>query len=328
MATSPVPPPPDRDAAIATRGLSKRYGPVAALADLSLTVPRGTIYGFLGPNGAGKTTTIRLLMGFIKPSTGSARINGRDAWRDGVAARRDLGFLVGAEALYPEMSGQALLDHAADLSLQPPALRPRLLDALELGRADLGRRLGTYSRGMRQKLALTAALQHDPSLLILDEPTEGLDPLVQRAFEEVVRELHGRGRTVFMSSHDLAEVERLCDRVAVVRGGRLIAEETIAGLKRGWRRSARVVFAGPPPVAELADLPGVEVVAHRGEQAELAVDGGVEPLLRFLAGRPVVDLLLPPPSLDDIFLGFYDQTGASANHLSAGAAAPAAGSRR
>jgi ABC-2 type transport system ATP-binding protein len=284
---------------------------VAALADLSLTVPRGGIDGFLGPNGAGKTTTIRLLMGFIRPSAGVALVNGHDAWRAGVAARRDLGYLVGAEALYPEMTGRALLDHAAGLSGRAPALRPLLLEALELGERDLGRRLRTYSKGMRQKLALTAAAQHDPALLILDEPTDGLDPLIQRAFEEVLRGLRDRGRTIFMSSHDLAEVERTCERVAVVRGGRLIAEETVAGLKRRQRRTARVVFAGQAPAAELGRLPGVAVLGRdqEGRRVELAIGAEIGPLLRFLGEREVVDLLLPPPSLDDVFLGFYDQTG-------------------
>jgi len=316
------------DAAIVTRGLSKRYGAVSALADLSLTVPRGLIYGFLGPNGAGKTTTIRLLMGFIRPSAGSAVVNRHDVWREGVAARRDLGYLVGAEALYPEMSGRALLDHAAGLSGRAPALRPLLLDALELSQADLGRRLGTYSKGMRQKLALTAAFQHDPALLILDEPTDGLDPLIQRGFEEVLRGLRDRGRTIFMSSHDLAEVERTCARVAVVRGGRLIAEETISGLQRRHRRTARVVFAETAPVDELRRLPGIDLlgVASEGREVALAVGGEIGSLLRFLAAREVVDLLLPPPSLDDIFLGFYDQTGHGGRNgrEPAGPAAPVA----
>ncbi|CAA9557477.1 MAG: Efflux ABC transporter, ATP-binding protein [uncultured Thermomicrobiales bacterium] len=292
------------DAAIVTSGLSKRYGEVEALSRLDLAVPRGAIYGFLGPNGAGKTTTIRLLMGFVKPSAGWATVLGHDAWRDGVAARRELGFLVAPDALYTDMTGLAQLDYAASLSGRPPLLRGALLDALELSEAALGRRLGTYSKGMRQKLALTAAIQHDPALLILDEPTDGLDPLIQRAFEQVLRERRDLGRTVFMSSHDLAEVERTCERVAVVRGGRLIAEETIVGLKRRQRRSAEVVFRGAVPEG-LGRVPRVATVGHRGDRVELSIDGDVAPLLRFLAGEDVVDLLLPPPRLEDIFMGFY-----------------------
>ena len=304
---------PDRpaaDAAIVTAGLTKRYGRVEALVDLDLTVPRGAIYGFLGPNGAGKTTTIRLLMGFVRPSAGSARVLGHDVWRAGVAARRDLGYLVGADALYPDMSGRAQLDYAVALAGRPPTLRRRLLEALELGEDALERRLGTYSKGMRQKLALTAAIQHDPALLILDEPTDGLDPLIQRAFEELLRELRDRGRTVFMSSHDLAEVERTCERVAVVRGGRLIAEETIAGLKRLHRRTAEVLFAGSVPDG-LARVSHVAVVACHGRRVELAVDGDVNPLLRFLATQEVADLLLAPPRLEDTFMAFYGHAGSN-----------------
>lgn len=294
------------DAAICATRLTKRYGPVEALSDLSLSVPEGSIYGFLGPNGAGKTTTIRLLMGFVRPTAGAAHLFGHDAWRDGVAARRDLGYLVDAEALYPDMTGVALLDFAAHLSGRPPALRRTLLDALELSDDATGRRLGTYSKGMRQKLALTAAIQHDPALLILDEPTDGLDPLIQRAFEELLRERHHQGRTIFMSSHDLAEVERLCERVAVVRDGRLVAEETIAGLKRLHRRTAEVRFLGAVPDG-LDRVPFVTVVARDDRRAELALEGDVNPLLRFLAGYEVDLLTIVPPRLEDIFMGFYGQ---------------------
>src|SRR5215204_4791259 len=182
--------------AISVRNLSKRYGTVYALADASITVPRGKVYGFLGPNGAGKTTTIRLLMGFIKPTSGSAQLFGHDCWNDGLNARRDLGFLVTADALYSDMSGVAQLDYAAKLSRRSAVLRDQLLDALELSRDVLQRKLGSYSKAMR----------HDPGLLILDEPTDGLDPLIQRNFEQLLLGLRDQGRTIFMSSHDLAEV--------------------------------------------------------------------------------------------------------------------------
>jgi ABC-2 type transport system ATP-binding protein len=300
------------DAAIWTRGLTKRFGAVSALEDLRLTVPRGTIYGFLGPNGAGKTTTIRLLMGFVKPTAGSAFVFGHETWRDGVAARRDLGYLVPPDALYPEMSGEAQLDFAARLSGRAPVLRNELLDVLDLGRDALKRRLGSYSKGMRQKLALVAALQHDPPLLVLDEPTEGLDPLVQRAFEEMLRSLRDRGRTVFMSSHDLPEVERTCEVVAVVRSGRLVVEETVAGLKRLQRRRAEVTFLDGVP-EELDRLPGVTIAEQRGRRLTLLLDGDVNPLLGFLAGHRVEDLVLAPPDLDDIFMGFYGQDGRTPN---------------
>lgn len=310
----------DRDSpAIATFGLGKRYGAIAAVSDLTLTAPRGSIYGFLGPNGAGKTTTIRMLLGFARPSAGHALLLGHDCWRDGVAARRNLGYLVAGDALYPDMTGSALLDFAADLSGRPPSLRGHVLDALEFGQAALARRLGTYSKGMRQKLALTAAIQADPDLLILDEPSDGLDPLVQRAFEEVLRGLNHRGRTVFMSSHDLGEVERLCEMVAVVRGGRLIVEERIDDLKRRHRRSASIRFrhATPP---DLERVPGVVHVTRDGNRAHLAIEGDIAPLLRELATHDVADLLLPPPRLDDIFMGFYETADDATERSAAGAA--------
>ena len=289
---------------IATTNLSKRYGRVTALAALSLQVPPGVIYGFLGPNGAGKTTAIRLLLGFIRPSAGSARLFGHDSWQDGVQARGDLGYLVGAESLYLDLTGSDQLDYAATLTGRAPRLRPQLLDALELSQAALGRRLGAYSKGMRQKLALIAALQHDPDLLILDEPTDGLDPLIQHAFEQVLLERRDAGRTIFMSSHDLAEVERICARVAVVRGGELILEGAIADLTRHHRRQAVIRFAGEPP--SFAAVPQVTVVHRDGAQVTVAIEGDIAALVKFLATTELIDLLLPPPRLEDIFLDLYD----------------------
>ncbi len=299
---------PSETSAIATANLTKRYGSVTALDGIDLVVPRGLTYGFLGPNGAGKTTTIRLLMGFIRPTAGSARLWGHDCWRDGVKARDNLGFLVPADALYPDMSGLSQLDYMATLSGQPPQLRSRLLDALELSAAALGRRINTYSKGMKQKLALTAALQTNPALLVLDEPTDGLDPLIQRGFEDVLSELRSNGTTIFMSSHDLAEVERTCQRVAIIREGRIVAEETIGELKGRHRRTAEVTFTAEPP-SGLDRIPGVSALGREGSCVSLAIDGSIVPLLRFLGGRDdVIDLLLPQPRLEDIFLGYYDMS--------------------
>jgi ABC-2 type transport system ATP-binding protein len=213
---------------------------------------------------------------------------------------------VPADALYPDMTGHALLDYMAALSGKPPVLRARLLDALELGQDALNRRLHTYSKGMKQKLALTAAMQTNPRLLVLDEPTDGLDPLIQRSFEEVLRNLRDQGVTVFMSSHDLAEVERTCQRVAIIRDGQIVAEEAIDDLKRRHRRVAEVTFVDEPPPG-LDRLSGVEVLERDSSRVVIALEGSVIPLLRFLADRDdIVDLLLSPPRLEDIFLGYYD----------------------
>ena len=291
-----------RDAALATSRLTKRYGTVEALSDLTLSVPRGTIYGFLGPNGAGKTTAIRILLGFVRPTSGSATIGGHETWTDGVRARGDIGYLVQPDHLYPDMSGDAHLVHAATLSGRSTPLRRHMLDALELPASALSRRLGTYSKGMRQKLALVLAMQHDPGLLILDEPSDGLDPLIQRRFEELLIERRASGRTVFMSSHDLSEVDRVCERVAIVRGGRLVAEEDVATLKQRQRRRLTVRANA---VGALERLDGVVRIGADDGAVSYLVDGAIEPLLRTLADIRPSEVTITPPTLDDIFLTFY-----------------------
>lgn len=289
--------------AILTTDLTKTYAGVNALMDLSLTVERGEIYGFLGPNGAGKTTTIRLLMGFIRPTRGHARMLGFDSWSDGVRARAGVGYLVQSESLFPELSGADQLAFAERLSGGGAAMQRHLLDLLELSYADLSRKLKTYSKGMRQKLALVAAAQHDPELLILDEPTDGLDPLIQRAFEAHLLDRHAAGRTIFMSSHDLGEVDRLCQRVAIVRGGKLVQEESIERLRAQHRRRAVITFAALPP--DQTSLSGAELIASSGRTLTFLVDRDPNPLLGFLATQPVESVTIAAPSLNDIFAGYY-----------------------
>ncbi|MFT4036560.1 MAG: ATP-binding cassette domain-containing protein [Thermomicrobiales bacterium] len=286
------------------RNLTKRYGAVTALDAISLTVGQGEIYGFLGPNGAGKTTTIRTLLGFVRPTAGTSALFGHDCWRDGVAARRELGFLTTADTLYPDMSGASLLDYAATLSRRPPTLRPHLLEALELSAAALARPIRGYSKGMKQKLALTACMQTNSRLLILDEPTDGLDPLMQRAFDDVIIELRQQGTTIFMSSHDLAEVERLCQRVAIIRAGKIVAEAAISELTARQQRMVEVQFAGAAP----SDLtaPGVSVTQRDDTTLHLTVRGNLHPLLHALAARgDVADVLISRPTLEQVFHEFY-----------------------
>src|SRR5436190_10756367 len=237
--------------ALITTGLTKAYGRVGgrvhlpgrsgsgeirALEDLSIAVHEGEIFGFLGPNGAGKSTTIRLLLGFLHPTAGSGQVFGLDIVRDSVAIRGRVGYLPGGIALYDSLTGERLLDYLGELSGRRPVRRAEWCDRLELSSATLRRLVRDYSRGMRQKIGIIQALQHDPELAILDEPTEGLDPLMQRAFYEILDSLKGEGRTIFFSSHVLSEVERVCDRVAIVRQGSLAAiEETAALLARQKR---------------------------------------------------------------------------------------------
>lgn len=292
--------------AIEFRNVFKSYGTVSALNDLSLVVERGTIHGFLGPNAAGKTTAIRILMGFLKASNGKTRLLGLDAWRDGVMARSRVGYLVTADALYQDMSGHDQLRFAAEISGRDPILRTRVLDALELSPEALARRLGTYSKGMRQKLAITAAMQHDPELLVLDEPSDGLDPLVQQNLEELLRDRQQVGRTVFMSSHDLAEVERTCQHVAVIRNGTLIANGTVKELSRQYHRTASISFRDSIP-EEINQL-GTVVAIDRGRKTvEVRVGDDINQLIRRLAQADVATLTIREPQLKDVFFSYYGE---------------------
>jgi ABC-2 type transport system ATP-binding protein len=304
--------------AIETNGLSKHYGGpggpgrigrgrrerIVALDDVTLAVHRGEIFGFLGPNGAGKTTCIRLLLGFLHPTAGAARVLGLDVGRDSVAIRGEVGYLPGGIALYDAMTGIDLLDYLGAFYRRPPVLRDRLLDGLELAARDLARPVREYSRGMRQKLGIIQALQHDPALAILDEPSEGLDPLMQRAFYEILDELRAAGRTVFLSSHILSEVERVCDRVAIVRRGRLVAFEEISALLARRRRTVAMRVDGAPP--SLAGVPGVSGVVMLDGRLRCHLEGDVRPLLAAIAGSAVTDLTIEPARLEEAFLEFYE----------------------
>lgn len=296
--------------AITVSQLSKRYGAITALDAISLHVPAGEIYGFLGPNGAGKTTAIRSLLGFVRPTSGNCEIFGHDCWQDGVRARRELGFLVSTGTLYPDMTGDAYLDYVTRLAQRPPVLRPTLLQRFELDSGALGRRIGGYSKGMKQKLALTACMQSDPKLLILDEPTDGLDPLMQRAFEEVLFLLHTRGTTVFMSSHDLGEVERVCQRVAIIRGGSIVAEAAVDALTARRQRLIEAIFVGPAP--DWPETPAVRLLERHGNRLVISARDDTRQVLNDLSHRDDVrDILVSRPSLEQIFHEYYAAQGDS-----------------
>jgi ABC-2 type transport system ATP-binding protein len=302
------------DDAIVTAGLGKAYGrriprghaPVTALHDLSITVHRGEIFGFLGPNGAGKSTTIRILLGFLHATTGRATVLGRDVASDSVAIRAELGYLPGGIAFYDSMTGEAVLDYLARLHGRATPLRDQLIERLELSRTDLRRLVRDYSRGMRQKVGIIQAMQHDPELLILDEPTEGLDPLMQRAFYEALEDRQRAGRTIFFSSHILSEVERVCDRVAIIRKGELVALSDIDQLLARRRRhvEARLEPGAPPPVLEgVAGVSGVSV-AEAAFSCEL--EGDVGPFLAAIRDARISDLTIEPARLEEAFLEYYE----------------------
>jgi ABC-2 type transport system ATP-binding protein len=228
------------EAVISTHALTKHYGSVRALNDVSLEVDRGEIFGFLGPNGSGKSTFIRTLLGFLHATRGTASVLGHDIATDSVEIRRATGYLPGGIALYDSLTGEGVLDYLVEMQGTEPRRRAELCDRLELPGSVLRRRVRDYSRGMRQKIGVVQALQHDPELAILDEPTEGLDPLMQHAFYRLLDDLRGEGKTVFFSSHVLFEVERLCDRVAIIRAGHIMAVHDVTQLLA--RRKRRVML--------------------------------------------------------------------------------------
>jgi len=290
--------------AIETRGLGKRYGRVQALEDLSLRVEEGEVFGFLGPNGAGKTTTIRLLLGLLRATTGGASVLGR-AVRPGAAAwRGDIGYLPGELALWPDLTGARTLEFLERLSGRVASRREELLARLGLGEGDLHRRVGTYSDGMKQKIGIVQALQCAPRLLLLDEPTKGLDPLMQQAFYELLAEARAAGATIFFSSHVLSEVERICDRVAMLRAGRLVGLDEIEAVRREQRRRVVAEFAEDVGAGGLSAFG--EIVSATSRRVELLVARHELPALVARLGMlPLADLLIESPGLEEAFLERY-----------------------
>jgi ABC-2 type transport system ATP-binding protein len=297
---------PARDGpAIAIRDLAKSYGDVHAVRGITFDVAPGEIFGFLGLNGAGKTTTIRMLLDLLRPSRGSAALFGIDCHRHSLKARALVGYMPGELGLYTDMTGQELLDLLARLRGAHINLtyRLKLTDALELAHADLRRTLREYSTGMKRKLGLVQALQTDPPLLILDEPTEGLDPLVQQALNEILFELRRRGRTIFMSSHVLSEVERLCDRIGMIRSGEMVLLSTVEEARRLGGRIVRVKFARA--VDTIALPPGMTLISHTADAWQVRAEHEIGALLPLLAALPVRDLEITEPALEDVLRGFY-----------------------
>jgi ABC-2 type transport system ATP-binding protein len=292
--------------AISIRSLTKRYGPLTALNDLNLEVGRGEIFGFLGLNGAGKTTTIRLLLDLLRPTSGKAFIFGYDCWAEGLDARAQIGYLPGELGLYLDLTGLETLDFLAGLNRQPVDKRHRqdLCDRFELPHSDLRRRLRAYSSGMKRKLGIIQAFQANPPLLILDEPTEGLDPLMQEAFYRLLSDVRREGATVFMSSHVLSEVERVCDRIALLRKGQMVLLSGVRESRRLAPRCVRVFFS--EDVSANPELPpSHQLIEATPRLWRLSVVGPLGPLLALLAGLPVKDMELEEARLEDVVMRYY-----------------------
>lgn len=292
--------------AISIRGLSKRYGKLTAVRNLDLEVAPGEIFGFLGLNGAGKTTTIRILLDLLRPSAGQAWIFGHNCQNQGLEARALTGYLPGEMGLYSDMTGSEVLDLLAGLSGHTTDLtrRRELQERFELPDSVTRRKLREYSTGMKRKLGLIQAFQADPRVLILDEPTEGLDPLMQESFYALLAESRSRGRTVFMSSHVLSEVERVCDRVAVLSKGELVWLSTVQESRRLAARRVRVYFS--QDVAQASGLPpGHQMLEITPRVWNLRVEGALGPLLQVLASLPVKDIEVEEPKLEDVLFKYY-----------------------
>jgi ABC-2 type transport system ATP-binding protein len=289
--------------AIATSGLSKDYGSGRGLFGLDLEVRRGEVFGFLGPNGAGKSTTMRLLLDLIKPTSGSARVLGLDAERDSVEIRRRVGFLPGDLALYPRLTGRAVLAYLAQLR---GGVDARVRDALvERFEAELDRPVRQLSTGNRQKLGLVQAFMHEPELLILDEPIAGLDPLVQQSFHALLHEVSAQGRTVFLSSHTLSEVERVTHRLAILRQGRLVVVDSLESLRAVAVQRLEIEFGEAVDAAAFRSLPGVRDVQANGRTLVIAFEGSADPVVKAAAAHPVQAIRPREDDLEDIFLRFY-----------------------
>ena len=318
--------------AIVTEKLSKAYGRRLGIADLDLEVRPGEIFGFIGPNGAGKTTTIRLLLGLIRPTGGRAMVLGRDARRESVAVHRSIGYLPGDFGLDVRMTGRQLIRYfsrlrAADgggnggsatateqfapgpgkTASWPAASEASAQDLADRLGLDLDVPMGRLSRGNRQKIALVQALYHRPPLLILDEPSTGLDPLVQDTFLQILREARDEGRTVFLSSHVLSEVERVCDRIGIVRAGRLAALETTESLLEKRRKRVSLVFAAPVDASLFAALPGVSDVWADGSHLSLRLHDGIDAIVKLASRYTVLDMGVENPTLDEVFMSYYDE---------------------
>ncbi|HTW99580.1 MAG TPA: ABC transporter ATP-binding protein [Acidimicrobiales bacterium] len=292
--------------AIRTEQLSKRYGATVALDRLDLEVGRGEVVGYLGPNGAGKTTTIRLLLGLIRPTSGTAQIFGLDCARQAVEAHRLVAF-VGAEAnLWPGLTGAETLRLLGQVhGSVDNRYRDELVQRFEL---DPSKKVRSYSKGNRQKVLLIAGLMTRADLLVLDEPTSGLDPLMEQVFRHAIGEAKGRGQTTFLSSHVLSEVEALCDRVAMLRGGRLVEIGSLAELRHVVALHVEATFITSIP--DLSSVPGVSGVRVEGQVARFGVSGSIEPVLRVLAAAGVSEVLSREPSLEELFLTLYGDNGA------------------
>jgi ABC-2 type transport system ATP-binding protein len=290
--------------AIEASSLTKYYGPHRGIIDIDLVVAPGQVFGFLGPNGAGKSTAMRVLMDFHRPTRGSARMLGLDCQGDSLALKARVGYLSGDIALYEKLTALEQLEWLG--KLRGGVDRVRIEDlAARLG-LDLSRPIRELSKGNRQKVGLVQAFMHEPELVILDEPTSGLDPLVQHSFQEMVREVAADGRTVFLSSHIIDEIDRVCDEVAIIREGKMVAVEAIDSLRERSLRHVKITFDHDVDLNQFSDLPDVQDVSGDARTLVITTSGDLDAIVKAAAGHHVVDLVSEKADLEAVFLAFYE----------------------
>lgn len=287
---------------IAVKQLSKFYGNTVGIKNIEFSVNRGEIFGFLGPNGAGKTTTIRLLLDLLRPTSGEVILFGKSIDKYSLEIRRKCGYLPGSFAAYSQMTGEEFLQFAAKLRHTAPSLQSRLIERFNLSKEDLSQKIKHLSHGTLQKLGIIQAFFHQPELIVLDEPTIGLDPLMQEEFYELLREFREAGCTIFFSSHNLPEVEKVCHRVAIIRDGELVTLESLENLKKKRLRRLRLTLR--EPVTNL-NIPNAELLNQQGLTYDFLVKGSIDDLLKNLTALPLADVVFPEPELEEVFMTYY-----------------------
>jgi len=292
----------DQSIIISVNHLTKFYGKTLGVQDLNFSVSQGEIFGFLGPNGAGKTTTIRMLLDLLRPSFGQIHIFGKAIYDHSFEIRRRSGYLPGNFSAYGNMTGIDFLRFAGSMRRTSPKLQSSLIDRFQLSKEDLSQKVKHLSHGTLQKLGIIQAFFHQPELLILDEPTIGLDPLMQEEFYRLLFEVQNKGKTIFFSSHNLAEVEKICHRIAIIRDGKLVALETLESLKKKKVRRLKFILKEP---ADGLKLPGANLVKQKDLYYEYLVEGDMKPLLQKLSSLPIDDLIFPEPDLEEVFMAYY-----------------------
>lgn len=288
---------------ISARNLTKYYGKVIGVKDISFSVSKGEIFGFLGPNGSGKTTTIRILLDLLRPSDGKIEIFGLNLHDNSFEIRKRCGYLPGNFSAYENMTGNEFLKFFAGLRNTSGPVDQKLPDRLGISTPDMKRKIRQLSHGTQQKLGIIQAFMHTPELLILDEPTNGLDPLMQYEFYDLLKEYQTQGGTVFLSSHNLSEVERICHRVAIIRKGEIVKDESIVNLRKRMNRKLILTLKS---LVENNELPGARLLRKDGLTMEYDVEGDISALIQHLSTLPVADIAFPEPDLQEIFMNYYN----------------------